>query len=381
MTIRQTNRKKPRVLVVGPTLKQMGGVGMFNEILLGSPLLRDKFDLLHLDTTRPAESADKVATLAPVNFLFFFRQWLRLVQICLFQRPKIMHQPITDRVSFFKEAIFMLTARLLGVRVVGHLHGNQFTNLSENKRGWVRRVVGGVMRLPNVVITLSDGWRRYLHEQVSPRLRVEVVPNTVDADFAGLARQIDISAPKSGDRCKVLFVGSLGTRKGVLDILKAAPLVRQQAPQVEFTLVGGLEVGAERQIIEQAQAEALAAGGVDFPGIVTGQPKLALFREADVFVLPSYKENFPISVLEAMAAGLPLVVTAVGALPEVLEEGTHCFFVQPGDAQALAERIVRLAQQPETRRKMGAANHALYQQSFAPEVILVKIEQLYNTLL
>jgi glycosyltransferase involved in cell wall biosynthesis len=163
--------------------------------------------------------------------------------------------------------------------------------------------------------------------------------------------------------------------------LKAVPVVRKQAPDVEFVLVGGVEVGAEREKVEQAQAEALAAGGVTFPGIVTGQPKATLFAESDVFILPSYNENFPIAVLEAMAAGLPLVVTPVGALPEVLEEGRNCFFVEPGDCEALADRIVRLAHDPELRYLMGSANLSLYLEKFAPEVMLGKIEDLYNSLL
>ena len=372
--------RKPRMLVVGPTLKQMGGVGMFNEILLASPL-RERFELIHLDTTRPQESMDKVATLSPVNFLFFFRQMWRLLVILLTRRPALMHQPITDRVSYFKEGAFMLLARLLGVRVVGHLHGNQFKRLAEHRNGLVRRAVIAILRLPNVMIALSESWRRYLLD-LAPGLNVVVVPNTVEADIAALAEAPPHTPGESADAaCTILFMGSLGSRKGLFDALKAVPLVREQAPQAHFVFAGGPELGAEREQVEQAQAQAIAAGGVDFPGIVTGQAKLDLFAGADVFLLPSYQENFPISVLEAMAAGLPLVVTPVGALPEVLEEGRNAFFVSPGDVQALANRLVRLARDPALRQAMGAANRELFRRDYAPEVILAKIEALYERVL
>lgn len=374
-----TTQRKPRVLVVGPTLKQMGGVGMFNEILLASPSLQQDFEMLHLDTTRPEDSIEAVATLAVGNFWLFFKQWLQLVGILIRQRPKVMHQPITDRISFYKEGIFMLTARLFGVRVVGHLHGNAFKQLSENKRKPVRQSVRFIMGLPKVVIALSNGWRDYLLKQVSPKLKIEVVQNTVDADFAALAEN---PVEKSNDAaCNVLFMGSLGTRKGVPEILKALPIVRQQNAQVEFVVGGGLELGAEQELIDCAKNEALAVGGVNFPGIVTGQAKLDLFKKADVFLLPSHNENFPISVLEAMAAGLPLVVTPVGALPEVLQEGTHCFFVPMGDVQAIAEAVLKLAQDKSLRKKMGAANLALYRERFAPDAMMNKMKAIYSQLL
>ncbi len=370
-------REKPRVLVVGPTLKQMGGVGMFNEILLASPL-RERFELIHLDTTRPPESMDKVATLSPVNFVYFFRQMWQLLVILLARRPDLMHQPVTARISFWKEGAFMLLARLFGVRVIGHLHGNRFRIMYEHGNWLVRRGMVAVLRLPTVMIALSEGWRQYLLEIV-PGKHVIVVPNTVSADFAALAEGLPL--PKDPTTCAILFVGSLGSRKGVLDTLKAIPLVQAQIPGVCFVFVGGLEFGAERAIIEQARQALPSQDGVTFTGIITGQSKRDLFAAADIFILPSHSENFPIAVLEAMAAGLPLVVTPVGALPEVLEEGRNAFFIQPGDHAALADRLIRLARDPALRQTMGAANRELFRREYLPDVILKRIERLYEAVL
>ena len=102
-----------------------------------------------------------------------------------------------------------------------------------------------------------------------------------------------------------------------------------------------------------------------------------LFEEADIFILPSYFENFPIAVLEAMAAGLPLIVTPVGALPEVLNEGEHCLFIKAGDIDGLADRLKQLVAAPEQRAAMGAANAALFRQEFDRPAILAKIEHAY----
>ena len=79
-----------------------------------------------------------------------------------------------------------------------------------------------------------------------------------------------------------------------------------------------------------------------FRSPVDGHEKEALFKQSDIFILPSYSEGFPLSVLEAMSYGLPLIVTPVGALPEVLKEGENCFFVKPGSVSDLTRALTQL---------------------------------------
>ncbi|MCZ2096654.1 MAG: glycosyltransferase family 4 protein, partial [Anaerolineae bacterium] len=99
------------------------------------------------------------------------------------------------------------------------------------------------------------------------------------------------------------------------------------------------------------------------------------------FILPSYRENFPSSVLEAMAAGLPVVVTPVGALTELLQDGVNGYFVAPGDDRALARRIVELARDPVLREAMGRANRARVRGAFTPAIVFGQIGDLYAQVL
>jgi glycosyltransferase involved in cell wall biosynthesis len=92
---------------------------------------------------------------------------------------------------------------------------------------------------------------------------------------------------------------------------------------------------------------------IDHLGPVSLEERLAFFKRADVFVLPTYAEGTPISMLEAMAAGLPVVSTPVGGIPDVVEDGVEGFIVKPGDVEALADRLARLINDPERRRRMG----------------------------
>lgn len=370
--------RKPRVLIVGPTLQQTGGVGMFTEVLLGSTL-SERFTLRHLNTTRGKAGAGKVATWHPINFAYFGRQALQLLVILATWHPDLMHQPITGRVSFWKEAALMLLARLFGVRVIGHLHGNDFFAGFE-RQGWItRRLTRRALHLPHVIIALSEGWRRILLENVAADLTIAVVPSVIPPAFAALAE--DPAPVERRDPCTVLYLGSLGTRKGLLDALRAVPLVRAGVPEARFVFAGALELGRERPLVERACAEAQAHGGVSFPGRVNDDEKLALYREASLFILPSYRENFPSSVLEAMAAGLPVVVTPVGALTELLQDGVNGYFVAPGDDRALARRIVELARDPVLREAMGRANRARVRGAFTPAIVFGQIGDLYAQVL
>jgi glycosyltransferase involved in cell wall biosynthesis len=375
---RNSIKGKPRILIVGPTFKQPGGIGMINEIILGSDLNKN-FELIHLDTTRPKAVVDKVATLATVNFYLFFQQSLRLVKILIFKRPQIMHQPITDRISFWKEAAFMLIARLFRVKIVGHLNGCLFPQLFENANRVVKHMIKAVMHLPSVIIATSNCWQSYLQESISPCLDVVIIPNPITPDIAELSNHPKTATPET--KPVILFVGSLGLRKGFFDALKAVPIVHSRILEAQFVFAGDVAIENEQKMVDRARFEAIANKGVAFPGIVTGKEKLALFQEASLLILPSYFENLPLVVLEAMAAGLPLVVTPVGALPELIEEGINGFFVQPGDYEALAERIIYLLKNHEERKAIGMNNAAKFLQGFSPKFVIAKIEQTYFNVL
>ncbi len=350
---------------------------MFNDILLASRL-REGFELIHLDTTRTAAGTGKANTFAPINVLYFARQYIRLALLLATRRPGIMHQPITAGISFWKEGAFMALARFFGVRIVAHLHAGTFASFHESAGPGLRRAIARSLLRAHVVIALSDGWRRLLLESVSDRLNVVVVPNTVEPDFARWADRLERPAGRAG--VMVLYLGRLWSRKGVVDALRAVPRVRERVADVRFVFAGEATTAADRNEIESVRA-IVGKKGIEFPGAVSGEEKRRLFAEADIFLLPSFVENQPIAVLEAMATGLPLVVTPVGSMPEFLEEGRNALFVEPGDPADIASKVAELAARPELRRSMGEENRAKFHAEFGPEAMIGRLERIYREIL
>ena len=369
----------PRVLVVGPGRNQVGGVPTFVEFLLSSDALNASYELIHLDTSRASGDIGLEAKFSVLNVKYLARQVMRFIEIAIRCRPQIAHLQVTSYLAFWKAGLFMLVGRALGMKVLMHLHGGLFDQYYRQSSPRARRFIGWVLSRADIVIALSSGWRHFLLTEVGSNLRIEVVPNTVDTMFAeGLSKGAGITQIS---RNAVLFVGSLGQRKGVFDILRAVPIVRAQQPETRFLFAGNEETRGDRARIDKLCADAQLGDAVQFLGQVTGYAKLDLFRQAMLFILPSYGENLPFALLEAMATGLPVITTRVGAIPEIVEDGYNGFLINPGDHVTLARRIIQLLEDPALRLSMSQANIDRIRNDFMPSIAITRLGSLYAQLL
>jgi glycosyltransferase involved in cell wall biosynthesis len=175
------------------------------------------------------------------------------------------------------------------------------------------------------------------------------------------------------DRPTVFFLGRLSEPKGVWDLLAAVRPVAEQVPNVRFVVGGTAEFPAVEAEIARAAAEPGLGARVEFPGTLTGDQKLAAFAAADVFCLPSHLENQPVVLLEAMAAGLPVVSTRVGTIPELVSDGVEGFLIAPRDRDALTAQLVRLLGDPELRAGMGSRGRARVASEFDRPVVVARL--------
>lgn len=212
------------------------------------------------------------------------------------------------------------------------------------------------VRLADAVVAPSAATARELEEDYGAR-RVVVIPNGIGGEPAVEATE---RAPGAGGT--TLFVGRLRTRKAVAVLLEAFAEVVKQEPAVRLVLLGD---GEQRGALE-AQAQRLALGtAVRFAGSVPRAEIAAWLARADVFCLPSTYEGFPLSILEAMAAALPVVATRVAGVPEAVEQGASGLLVEPEDATGLAQALLALLRDPARRRALGERGRALLAERFA----------------
>ncbi len=280
------------------------------------------------------------------------------------RKVELVHCHAAMKGSFWRKSLFARLARLRGIPVVLHLHGSEMQPFYERQNGPVRQAIQKELERADTVIVLSESWRAFV-SAIAPRARLAVVPNYVGVPPATI-RPAD-AAPT------LLFLGAVGHRKGIFDLLKALALARKTVPGLR------LVVGGNGQVAEaEAAARDLGLGEhVDFLGWVDAAARARLLQSAAIYVLPSYNEGLPMSVLEAMAAGLPTVTTDVGGLPELVTPGVDGILVKPGAVDALAAAITSLAGDPAERERMGAAARARVQSLYSRDVVLRALAAVY----
>jgi glycosyltransferase involved in cell wall biosynthesis len=198
-----------------------------------------------------------------------------------------------------------------------------------------------------------------------PEHRIAVVPNGLD--FAPFAAR----TPRAALR-KVVAVGNLRPLKGHDVLIDAAVEILERFPDARFEIIGE---GSERQALAARAAAHGVAHAFDFVGHCDDVP--ARLADADIFVHPSRSESFPNAILEAMAAGLPIVASDVGGIPEVIEDGRTGFLVPPGEDETLTSRVMHLMANPEEGARFGAAAREAVLAGFSFDRMVARFDDIY----
>ena len=218
------------------------------------------------------------------------------------------------------------------------------------------------LRFMDRVVCVSDGQAARVLNAGVPRERVRVIRNAtrIRSAAADPAGREQLRRLAGGDGPIVLAAGRLSPEKGFAVLVEAAQIIRQADPTVRFVLFGE---GPERTSIERRMNE---LGLVDTFGLPGFRDDLdSLIPWADVVALSSFTEGMPNVALEAAAAGVPVVATAVGGTGEVVVNGQTGFLVPAGKAALLADRILDLIRNPEWARAFGAAGRRRIQEHFS----------------
>jgi glycosyltransferase involved in cell wall biosynthesis len=334
--------------MIGPVPPPFGGVGAMFKAMLESDL-DEHFRITVVDTSK--KDAREVVSDSSVSLrdgYYFLRSTIDLAWKLLRMRPDLAFlTPVADH-SLVREALFVRLARLAGAGVVCQFHARYEGELFVTGAGWARRLLGTLLSPADRVLLLSDGLRRYFNRDLAPG-QAGVLSNFIDT---AAYRALPVPRPPRS-QVTVFFLGRLSEQKGVWDLLHAVAPVVAQAPGTHFVLGGVAEFPAvEREIKSFIVAHELTPH-ITLLGTITGDAKLRAFAEADIFILPSHLENQPVVLIEAMAAGLPVVSTRVGTIPEMITDGEEGFLMAPRDRETLVQTIRLLVADPALRQAMG----------------------------
>lgn len=337
-------REKPRVLMVGMHLtKTRGGITtLIAEILKSS--LKDDFEFVYIESQ--AEDFGRFAKL-----LLAFGAVFRFILSCIGKSPQLVYVHLGSNASLYRESVFIFLAKLLRKKTVAHFHAGDIDNYYPFQIGIGRKFIRSALRRSDKLIAVSEESARQLRDLTGSTGNVSVIANAIDTSIFETREAAEKSgAERDRTTIRLLFVGAVGKLKGERDLIDALAILRQAKPNVNIK-ASFLGYGAEN--LKDYCAESGVAELIEHLGAVSMADRIGFYSQADIFVLPTYAEAMPMSVIEAMAAGCAIITTNVGGIPELIEDGADGILFSPGDAQALADIISLLLENENIRINLG----------------------------
>jgi glycosyltransferase involved in cell wall biosynthesis len=349
-----------RILYIGPHERARGGIASvirtYMQRLAGGPC-----SARHLATLGESGRWGKLF----MGMKAYARAPLEIL------RADIVHIHTASRNSWRRKAPLVILTKLLGRRLVIHIHGGGFGDFLNSMGRRRLRFNTWILSRADRVVCLSPAQRAELATHLR-RVPVVTIPNPCRF----IPEKVDAN-PKPG--VEILFTGWIEEAKGVFDLIRAFALVVQKCPGKALRLViaGKGEIDACRQLASACGVE----DRVRLPGWLVPPGLQEAYAQADIYCLPSYVEGVPMGVLEAMAFGLPVVASPVGGIPDVVEGGVHGLLVPPGDVDGLALALERLVGSRAERRAMGTAGRERVLNCYSPERVCRELQTLYHSLL
>ena len=336
-----------------------GGIAAVINGYYGSKLEED-FDLIYVESYKDGNKITKL--------LKAICGYIRFLKILLVDKPDIIHIHSSFGPSFYRKIPFIYLSNWLNKPIINHIHGADFEEFYSMASNYKKKLIEKIYKKCSIIIALSHEWKEKLKLIVDEDY-IEIIENYSILHEDAIKNKI-----KRPLNYKVLFLGEIGKRKGCYDIPKVIKSVLKRIPNVKFILAGS---GDETQILELAKKHKVE-NYIELPGWIRGKDKDSLLRECDVFFLPSYNEGMPMSILDAMGYGLPIVSTNVGGIPKIVRENENGYCYNPGDIEGFANSIIDLLESLEINNIYSLASYNIVKNQYSLESHINLLEKVYK---
>jgi glycosyltransferase involved in cell wall biosynthesis len=366
---------KPKILIVGSIPPPFIGPSIATQNLLSAQNLRESFEVLFLDISdrRPPRNIGKLDFMNVYLALCHIGKFLRYLFL---KKPGLVYFAVSQGLwGYIRDLGFFIPAVIFRKKIIVHLRGSEFDRFYAGLPHLLRLVTRKFFEKVTHVIVLGEKLKAVFKDLVKTE-KIVVVPNGINCEEFALFR--DLTLTKTKPERGVLYLSSLRERKGIFNFIDAIPFVCEKHPNTGFTIAGAWRDERERERANQSLRLNNLFERVHFTGEVSGITKIRLYGEHDIFVFPPIApEGMPWVILEAMSAGLPVISTNQGAIPELVEDGRTGFIIDP-TPEKLAEKTCFLIEHPDIARRMGEAGRRRVETHFSEETYLKKLEGVFR---
>ncbi|WP_089608896.1 glycosyltransferase family 4 protein [Dehalobacterium formicoaceticum] len=345
---------KLKVLMIGPDPNEKGGIAS----VVNQYYEADLNQLIILKYIPTMKSGTKL-----FKFMYFIKCMMQYIGTI--KNYEIIHIHMSSRGSFRRKKYFIKIAKIFDKKIIIHLHSGEFHQFYYNESNEKQKnVIRMTFSSANKVIALSEEWRDFLSE-ICDINKISILYNSV---------QLPEITDKNYDNEDILFLGRLSKEKGIDDLLDIFPQIINRNKNAHMYLAGDGDIDRYKTICFKKGIEK----HVTFLGWVSGSEKQAYLAKCSIFVLSSYHEGMPMSLLEAMSHGCAVITTRVGGIPHVIENEKNGLLIDPGDRKALANCIITLLNNPSLKKTLGEAAYLTIYEKFNINKTNLRLIQLYQ---
>jgi glycosyltransferase involved in cell wall biosynthesis len=351
------------IIITGPSLdpgRNIGGISSVVNLIISN---NKEYNYKHFELGKHDNKRR--------SFLDLFRVingWIRWVFLLVRRKDIIIHFNISlEKRSLLRDTPLVLIARLLNRRMVIHLHGGMYMGSAELPL-WVKRLTVSVLSGKEPKIVLSANEQDHITKKFGAE-NIFILPNGVELSDAKVFKRLWPASYLP----RLLFISRIVKAKGIDDILLALKQLSQTDIPFHFTMAGD---GEDRDEYVRKFTECLEAK-FTYQGVVSGNVKSSLFRECNIFLLPSHYEGLPVSLLESMSYALVPIVTDVGSIKNVVTDGLNGIIVKKNSYEDIYNAIIRLVREKGLINTMGNNARNYIFENFSTENYMLQLNKIY----
>ncbi len=344
------------VLFIGPHHQQRGGIASVLDVYSKS--------MPHFNFIPTYNKKNAV-----YNFFYFCIAVFKFLGVMIGNRNiEIVHLHTASHGSFLRKSILVIIARIFGKKTVLHIHSGGF-KMFYNESGKMQFMIRYILNITDELVCLSDEWKDYF-DSITKKQKSIVVNNPV-------ILPVHINPVEYNNPVKVLFLNHIKTDKGLFDLIE---FFKQNKTWLKNSFKLNIAGAGESEKLEKLINEYELHEMVEYKGWVSGKEKDDMIQQNDVFILTSYYEGLPMSILESMSFGKPIIATNVGGIPRIVKPTENGWLVKPGNLNDLAIVFKEINSDPALLETYGKKSLQIVQ-DYSPEKVNDKLSELYAGLL
>ena len=343
------------------------GVTYINDFISNRSKINNNFNVRSIKMSY----SKNIRELGKINYFKFFKviiYSIKLIRELFVFHPNLVYFQISHtRIAFLRDLFYITLIKMFNVKILYHLHGTGI-NIIAKRSAIMKRLYKYTFKNSNVIclspLLLYDIKSVY-------KGKPYILPN-------GVKKQcIELNNNEPNKIFNIIFLANLIKSKGVLDLLDAIEILKNSENNFKLSIIGG-----EGDIIFSKLRDEINVRNLDnfveYLGPKYGKDKYKLLQNADVFCYPTHKDAFPLVILEAMQAGIPVIATREGAIPEIVDNGVTGFIVDKNSPEKVAEKLVTLIKNPELLIKMKMSGRNLFLRNYTLEKFDMNMLKIFN---